>query len=147
MSGPTEAGRPDRIGAGTELAGRYRVQEIVGYGGMATVYHGRDSLLDRDVAIKVLNARLGASDHDREAFLREARAAAALVHPNVVAVYDAGVYADWPFIVMEYVAGGSLKELLDRQGTLSVDRAVTIAAAMADALAYGHARGVVHADV
>ena len=147
MSGPTEAGSPDRIGAGTELAGRYRVQEIVGYGGMATVYHGRDTLLDRDVAIKVLNARLGAGGHDREAFLREARAAAALVHPNVVAVYDAGVYADWPFIVMEYVPGGTLKDLLDRQGKLPVDRAVAIAAAMADALAYGHAHGVVHADV
>jgi serine/threonine-protein kinase len=147
MSGPTEAGSPDRIGSGTELAGRYRVQEIVGYGGMATVYHGRDSLLDRDVAIKVLNARLGASGHDREAFLREARAAAALVHPNVVAIYDAGVYADWPFIVMEYVPGGTLKDLLDRQGTLPPERAVAIAASMADALAYGHARGVVHADV
>src|SRR5579883_1076365 len=116
MSGPTEAGRPDRIGAGTELSGRYLVQETVGYGGMATVYHGRDTLLDRDVAIKVLNARLGAAGHDREAFLREARAAAALVHPNVVAVYDAGVYADWPYIVVEDVPGGTLTDLLGREG-------------------------------
>lgn len=147
VSGPTEAGSPDRIGVGSELAGRYHVQESVGYGGMATVYRGRDTLLDRDVAIKVLNARIGASGHDREAFLREARAAAALVHPNVVAVYDAGVYADWPYIVMEYVPGGTLKDLLDRQGKLPADRAVAIAAAMADALAYGHQRGIVHADV
>jgi eukaryotic-like serine/threonine-protein kinase len=147
MGGPTEAGSPDRIGTGTRLADRYLVQQAVGYGGMATVYHGRDTLLDRDVAIKVLNARLGAAGADREAFLREARAAASLVHPNVVAVYDAGVYADWPFIVMEYVSGGTLKELLDRDGALEQGRAITIAAAMADALDYGHTRGVVHADV
>jgi len=145
--GVAESNQAERIGPGTFLAGRYEVDETVGYGGMATVYRGRDTLLDREVAIKVLNARLREDGTDRDAFLREARAAAALVHPNVVAIYDAGVFAGWPYIVMEYVPGGTLKDLLDREGRLSPQRAIAIAAAMAEALDYGHRRGIVHADV
>lgn len=145
--GVAESNQAERIGPGISLAGRYEVGEAVGYGGMATVYRGRDTLLDRDVAVKVLNARLREDGADRDAFLREARAAAALVHPNVVAIYDAGVFAGWPYIVMEYVPGGTLKDLLDREGRLPPQRAVAIAAAMAEALDYGHRRGIVHADV
>lgn len=149
MSGPAEtaAGNPDRIGTGTLLADRYLVQEVAGYGGMAMVYRGRDTLLDRDVAIKVLNQRLGAEGDDRAAFLREARAAASLANPGIVGTYDAGVFAGWPFIVMEFVRGGSVKDLLDREQRLPPEQAVAIAAAMADALDYGHQRGLVHCDV
>jgi len=139
--------QPDRIMPGVDLADRYAVGEIVGYGGMATVYRGRDTLLDRDVAIKVLNQQIGDSERDRAAFLREARAAASLSHPGIVGTYDAGVFAGWPYIVMEYVPGGSLKEVIDTRAPLPPEQALPIAVAMADALAYGHDHGLVHCDV
>jgi len=132
---------------GVGLADRYAVGEIVGYGGMSTVYRGRDKLLDRDVAIKVLNQQIGDSERDRAAFLREARAAASLSHPGIVGTYDAGVFAGWPYIVMEYVPGGSLKEVIDTRAPLPPEQALPIAVAMADALAYGHDHGLVHCDV
>jgi serine/threonine-protein kinase len=129
------------------LADRYDVHEPVGYGGMSSVYRGVDRLLDRDVAIKVMNARLGANDADRAAFLREARAAASLAHGGIVGVYDAGIYQGWPYIVMEYVPGGSLKQVIDIQAPLPPERAAALAAEVADALQYGHDRGVIHCDV
>lgn len=141
------ANQPDRIIPGVELANRYVVGEVVGYGGMSTVYRGRDTLLDRDVAIKVLNQQIGTNERDRAAFLREARAAASLSHPGIAGTYDAGVYAGWPYIVMEYVAGGSLKQVIDSRAPLPPEQAVPIAIAMAEALAYGHDHGVVHCDV
>jgi len=149
MTQPSEAmaNRPDRIETGLRLADRYEVREVVGYGGMSTVYHGIDSVLDRDVAIKVLNQRLAANDPDRPAFLREARAAASLSHPRIVSTYDAGVYSGWPFIVMEYVSGGSLKDVIDAQAPLPPADAAAIAAALAEALQYGHDRGIVHCDI
>lgn len=143
----TAANNPDRIEPGVRLNDRYLVQQVVGYGGMATVYRGRDTLLDRDVAIKVLNQRLGPGDADRAAFLREARAAASLSHPGIAGTYDAGVYSDWPFIVMEYVPGGSLKQVIDRHAPLPPDEAVAVTIMLAEALDYGHRRGVVHCDV
>jgi serine/threonine-protein kinase len=143
----TAANNPDRIEPGVRLADRYLVQQVVGYGGMATVYHGRDTLLDRDVAIKVLNQRLGPGDADRDGFLREARAAASLSHPGIAGTYDAGVYSDWPYIVMEFVPGGSLKQVIDRRAPLPPDEAVSITIMLAEALDYGHRRDVVHCDV
>ncbi len=137
----------DRIGPGMLLADRYDVHEPVGYGGMSSVYHGIDRLLDRDVAIKVMNARIGGNDADRAAFLREARAAASLAHSGIVGVYDAGIYQGWPYIVMEYVPGGSLKQVIDTQAPLPPQRAAAFAAEVADALQYGHDRGVIHCDV
>ncbi|HLZ71190.1 MAG TPA: protein kinase [Dehalococcoidia bacterium] len=139
--------RPDRIGPGMRLSDRYDVQEPVGYGGMSSVYHGIDRLLDRDVAIKVLNTRIGGNDAERAAFLREARAAASLTHSGIVGVYDAGIYQGWPYIVMEYVPGGSLKQVIDTQAPLPPARAAALAAEVADALQYGHDRGVIHCDV
>src|SRR5437667_1839943 len=126
MPQPPAAGNgPDRIATGVRLSDRYDVQEVVGYGGMATVYHGRDTLLDRDVAVKVLNQRIAASDSvDRAAFLREARAAASLSHPGIAAAYDAGIFADSPYIVMEYIPGRSLKEAIDAEAPFPPDRAV-----------------------
>jgi serine/threonine-protein kinase len=148
MSQPpgTTADNSGRIIAGTRLADRYDVQEVAGYGGMATVFHGLDTLLDRHVAIKVLNQQIGGSEAERSAFLREARAAASLSHPGIASTYDAGIHQGWPYIVMEYVPDGSLKSRLDR-GPLPVPEAVEIGASLADALAYGHRRGIVHCDV
>ncbi len=137
----------DRIGPGMRLADRYDVHEPVGYGGMSSVYRGVDRLLDREVAIKVMNAQLGANEADRAAFLREARAAASLAQGGIVAVYDAGIYQGWPYIVMEYVPGGSLKQVIDTQAPLPPERVAALGAEIADALQYGHDRGVIHCDV
>ena len=130
-----------------ELARRYRVGQVIGRGGMAMVFHGHDSLLDRDVAIKVLGAAAASAIGSQQEFLREARAAAALSHPNIVGIYDVGVHGAERYIVMEYVRGGSLFELIQREAPLPAPRAIALAGELADALDYGHGRGLVHCDV
>ena len=98
-------------------AGRYRLVRPLGHGGMATVYLGRDSELDRPVAVKLLAENLAGDAAFRQRFLREARLAARLSHPNVVSVYDAGEEADGrPYIVMEHVDGETLADLLPERG-------------------------------
>lgn len=138
----TEVVRP-----GVRLAGRYLVGEAIGRGGMATVYHGHDELLDRDVAVKVLGSVAANAIGSRQEFLREARAAAALAHPNIVGVYDAGVHGSDRFIVMEYVAGGSLSDMIQAGAPLPPRQVVQLAGQVADALDYGHRHGIVHCDV
>ncbi|PWW64428.1 serine/threonine-protein kinase [Actinokineospora spheciospongiae] len=120
----------------------------LGQGGFGTVFLARQDRLERDVAVKVDNRVLG-TERDRERFLREARAAARLSgHPNVVNVYDAGVTADGrPYIVMELCTGGSLADVLERQGALAYARVVEIGARLADALAHAHAVGILHRDI
>ncbi len=130
------------------LADRYELGEVIGRGGMGTVYRAVDSVLSRPVAIKVLPGLL--ADHDPTSvarFEREARAAAALNHPAVVAVYDTGADATSRFIVMELIVGRSLEAILRQDGPLDPDRAAAIAARVADALAAAHAAGIVHRDI
>ncbi len=127
------------------LQGRYRIKEPLGSGGTAVVYRGHDELLDRPVAIKMLASE---PEPDRAAaFLAEARAAAPLLHPNIVTVYDVGVDQARPFIVMECLEGASLQEELGRRGILPLDETVVIGLQIASALAYAHNQGVVHCDV
>jgi eukaryotic-like serine/threonine-protein kinase len=127
------------------LASRYELGQSLGSGGMATVVAGHDRVLDRPVAIKLLG-RYQQPDA-RARLLREARAAARLHHPNVVAVYDTGEHDGQPFIVMELVRGGTLADLLQERGRLEVEEAVGIALGVLDALAVAHAAGIVHRDV
>jgi eukaryotic-like serine/threonine-protein kinase len=127
------------------LVGRYELGQSLGSGGMATVVAGHDRMLDRPVAIKLLG-RYQQPDA-RARLLREARAAARLHHPNVVAVYDTGEHDGQPFIVMELVRGGTLADLLRERGRLDVEEAVGIALGVLDALAVAHAAGIVHRDV
>ncbi|MER3421454.1 MAG: hypothetical protein C4290_13435, partial [Chloroflexota bacterium] len=127
------------------LGGRYVAEREIAQGGMGVVYAGRDTLLERPVAIKVL--RLEPGREPRDEFLREARAAAALRHPHIVDVYDAGVERDRPYIVMEYVAGETLRDRLTREGPLAPLEATVLAAEIAEALDYAHRHGVVHCDV
>ncbi|MBV8751146.1 MAG: serine/threonine protein kinase, partial [Candidatus Eremiobacteraeota bacterium] len=127
---------------GQTLAGRYRVDALLGRGGMADVYRGVDVVLDRAVAIKVLTER---DDGERDRFLREARSMARLNHRNVVAVYDAGRDAGWSFIVMELVDGRTLAAVPAQE--LTVHTAIRHYIEILDALAYAHASGVVHRDV
>jgi eukaryotic-like serine/threonine-protein kinase len=135
------------VGKGLRLADRYRVDETIGRGGMAMVYRGYDELLHRDVAIKVLGPVAANATGSREEFLDEARAAAALSHENIVRIYDAGVHRNERYIVMEYVPGGSLFELIQAESPLSVARSIQLSTQMADALGYGHQHGIIHCDV
>ncbi|MEG3633876.1 serine/threonine-protein kinase [Micromonospora palythoicola] len=135
----------------TVIAGRYRLLDQVGRGGMGTVWRAEDELLHRQVAIKqvVLPAWLGGDELDqlRARTLREARTAARLNHPNVVRVYDVVSEADVPWIVMEYVPSRTLQDLLDAGGPLPPQRAARIGLALLDALRAAHDAGVLHRDV
>jgi beta-lactam-binding protein with PASTA domain/tRNA A-37 threonylcarbamoyl transferase component Bud32 len=128
------------------VAGRYVLQGLLGQGGMADVELAYDQLLDRHVAIKILHHRYANDPQFIARFRREAQAAASLNHPNIVAVYDTGDHEGRPYIVMEYVAGRSLKEVLASEGMLPA-RAAEIAADAAAALHYSHERALVHRDV
>jgi hypothetical protein len=114
---------------------------------MATVWRGRDRSLDRAVAIKRLHPHIAGEPQAADRFKREALAAASLSHPGVVTVFDAGEDPDGPFIVMEFVEGETLADLLRREGRLSPEQAGQIAARVAEALEHAHRRGLVHRDV
>ncbi|MFD8705261.1 protein kinase [Kitasatospora sp. NPDC059648] len=132
---------------GRALNGRYELVEMLGVGGMATVWRGIDRVLGRQVAVKVLNGGLADDPRFAERFSREAQHAAMLVHPRIVMVFDSGVDQDTPFIVMELVQGRSLAAVLVQQPNLPVERAVGIAAAVCEALAVAHGAGLVHRDI
>ena len=129
------------------FSGRYELYRRIARGGMAEVFLGRDKLLDRPVAIKVLFPEYATDPSFVERFRREAQAAANLNQPNVVGVYDWGQEAGTYYIVMEYVEGRSLAEIIRAEGPLHPDRAADIAIDIAAALAFAHRNGVVHRDV
>src|SRR5205814_3771787 len=123
-------------------AGRYRLHELLGRGGMSEVWRAEDLELGRDVAIKLL-----APDADRARFEREARAVAALAHPNVMQLYDYGESEERPYMVLEYVPGGTLEDRLRDAEPLRDDEISQIAVGVASGLAHLHARGLVHRDL
>ncbi len=129
------------------LGGRYALCEVLGTGGMATVWRARDEVLGREVAVKVLSPQYAADPGFLARFEREARHAARLSHPRLVTVFDSGVDETTPFIVMELVAGRTLRQVLDETGTLPAGEAVGIAAAVCEALEVAHAAGLVHRDI
>jgi eukaryotic-like serine/threonine-protein kinase len=131
-----------------ELAGgRYRTQELLGRGGMASVYLARDGELDRPVAVKVLAEHLADTPGFRKRFLREAKLAAQLSHPNVVQVFDVGEHDGVPFIVMECVEGSTLAEELKQRGPLDPAEVVDLALQICGGLEHAHAAGLVHRDI
>jgi hypothetical protein len=132
---------------GRILDGRYQLGSLLGAGGMARVYVATDRVLERQVAVKVLSPSDAQDPVFVERFRREARSAARLSHPNIVAVFDSGSDADQPYLVMEYVPGQSLAQLLARQGRLAPRRAVELAIQVCAALAAAHAQGLVHRDI
>jgi serine/threonine-protein kinase len=132
--------------AGTRIAG-YLLEEQIGQGGMAVVYRATDERLDRRVALKLLAPALTADSGFRQRFIRESRAAAAVDHPNIIPVYDAGDAGGSLFIAMRYVQGGDARSLLRRAGPLPAARVWTIIAQVAAALDAAHGRGLVHRDV
>jgi tRNA A-37 threonylcarbamoyl transferase component Bud32 len=133
------------------FAGRYRLGESLGHGGMGRVWHAHDEVLDREVAIKEVILPFGLDEFDREDLLvrtlREARAAARLNHPNVVGIHDVARVDDRPWIVMEYVRSLSLMETIKKEGPLPVGRVAEIGLALLSALAASHRAGVLHRDV
>ena len=131
----------------TVYNGRYELHRLLGRGGMAEVFLARDQLLDRPVAVKVLFPEFATDPSFVERFRREATAAANLNHPNIVGVYDWGEANGTYFIVMEYVDGRTLSEILRDEGPLHPDRAADVGADVAAALGFAHRNGVVHRDV
>lgn len=131
----------------TVLANRYRIQGKIGEGGMAVVYRALDVVLRRVVAIKVLRPQYAGDEEFVDRFLREAQAAASLSHPNVVNIFDVGREGDIHYIVLEYVQGKNLKDVVRERGFLSPRRAALIARAVARALEAAHERGLVHRDI
>src|SRR5581483_8599426 len=129
------------------LAGRYELVELVGTGGMSSVYKAHDRLLERNVALKVLHPHYGDDAEYVERFRREARSVAQLSHPHIVTVIDRGEDDGQQFIVFEYVDGENLKQFLERTGPLPTRRALELALEIADALAFAHEHGLVHRDV
>ena len=146
--GPRRAGRSRAVIP--RILGRYRVEEVLGRGAMGVVYLGYDPTIDRQVAIKTIELKAYAPEQRAELVrrtLREARLAGRLHHPNIVTVYDAGEDQDRFFIAMEYVAGRTLKELLQSGVPLNLEQKLEILAQTAEGLAYAHARGVIHRDI
>ncbi|HVX39877.1 MAG TPA: protein kinase [Gemmatimonadaceae bacterium] len=129
------------------LAPQYRIDDVIGRGGMSVVYRAHDVRLHRDVAIKVLPPELAHDASVRSRFTREAQTAAQLAHAHIVSIFDVGEVDGIAYFVMELVRGGTLADHLERHALRPVDEARRVLAAVADALAYAHLRGVIHRDV
>ena len=135
---------------GEIIDGRYQLTRVVGSGGMATIYAAIDLRLDRQVAVKVMHSHLAQDEQFVSRFIREAKAAASLSHPNIVAVLDQGWNqggAPCVFIVMELIEGATLRDYIIEQGALSAERALSIITPVASALAAAHKLGIVHRDI
>lgn len=131
----------------TTVNRRYRVEQRIGEGGMAVVYRGRDLLLNRAVAIKALRPQYASDPTFRARFEREAQAAAGFTHPNIIDIYDVGEERGVPYIVMEYVRGETLKEIIAKEGPFVPEDVAALLEQVAAALDYAHDHGLVHRDV
>jgi serine/threonine-protein kinase len=133
------------------LSNRYELGETLGYGGMSEVHKGRDVRLSRDIAVKVLRADLARDPQFQLRFRREAQNAAALNHPAIVAVYDTGEtqseFGPLPYIVMEYVEGRTLRDIVKSEGPLDASHAIEVMADVSAALDFSHRHGIIHRDV
>jgi serine/threonine-protein kinase len=135
-----QTGRP------LQVAG-YRIEEVAGRGGMGVVYRAQHMHLGRTVALKLLNPELAASEEFRERFIREARAAAELEHPNIVPVYDAGEVEGRLYLAMKFIEGTDMAQLLETEGRLGPERAIPLLEQLASALDAAHENGLIHRDV
>lgn len=132
---------------GIILGDRYELLEEIGQGGMALVYRAHCRILDRTVAVKILKEEFSHDDVFVHSFKTEAHAAARLSHPNIVNIYDVGQQNDIHYIVMEYVEGQTLQDIIINQAPLSVDRAVNIAIMICDGIQHAHENGIIHRDI
>lgn len=132
---------------GRLIDGRYQVRSRIARGGMATVYLATDLRLERRVAIKVMHGHLADDESFKQRFIQEARSAARLAHPNVVNVFDQGQDADSAYLVMEYLPGITLRDLLQEYGSLTAEQTLDISEAVLSGLAAAHKAGIVHRDL
>ncbi len=131
----------------TVIADRYLIKEIIGQGGMADVFLARDMILDRDVALKILRSHLAQDDVYVQRFAREASAAATLSHRNIVKVYDVGEEDGQYYIVMEYVPGTTLKDLIYKRGAVHLQEAIDIMLQLTSGVSHAHRNGIIHRDL
>jgi hypothetical protein len=141
------SGQTWRVRAGDVIADRYEIEQLLGIGGMSSVYRARDRLLERRVALKVLHAQHSHDPQYVARFRREAQAIARLSHPNIVTVIDRGEFDGCQYIVLEHVDGANLKQVVERDGRLPVAQALALAHQVARGLAFAHEQGIVHRDV
>ena len=127
--------------------GRYEIIDRVGRGGMGAVYRGRDTVLDREVAIKVMSSDFAADETSRPRFYREARAAAKLQHRNIVTIFEFGEEDETPFIVMEFLRGEDLSKRIRHEPPLTLEQKIDIIAELCTGLHFAHEQGVIHRDV
>lgn len=132
---------------GKTYGGRYEIEEKIGAGGMAIVYRAKDTLLNRTVAIKVLRDQFASDDGFIRRFRREAQSAASLSHQNIVSIYDVGKDENEDYIVMEYVKGQTLKDIIRTQAPLQPERAIRIVRQIGEALAHAHTNNIIHRDI
>ena len=130
-----------------ERLGRYQIREIIGEGAMARVYKGYDPEIDREIAIKLLKSQLADDDQYRARFLREAKGAGTLSHPNIVTIFDVGVDGKHPYIAMELVDGMTLTDLIRSDQRMSTRDVVEIGIQLTRALDYAHKKGIIHRDI
>ncbi len=142
-----ESSSPQSLTKQPRMLGRYRILEEVGRGATALVYRAYDPQLDRFLAIKVLRDQLAKNDDYREGFIREARLAAQLTHPNIVTIFDVGITGGKPYIAMELLEGATLEQILKTKGKLPIKTVLAISSQLASALTYAHEQGVVHRDI
>src|SRR6516225_6273638 len=133
---------------GTTLAAKYEIQSVVGHGGMGVVYKARDTNMDRLVAVKMLKAQLISDSMSVKRFHHEGKAASRINHPHVITVHEFGISpSGQPFIVMDFLEGISLAQVIKDDGQVSVERTVKILIQACDALSHAHRHGVVHRDL
>ena len=132
---------------GKQIGGRYQIEQVVARGGMATVYLALDVRLERKVALKIIHPHLASDSSFRDKFIREARIAAKLSHPNLVNVFDQGEDGDLAFMAMEYVSGITLRDALKDFGALDGKRALELFEPMLSGLAAAHRAGILHRDL
>ena len=132
---------------GKVLDGRYKILEVLGVGGMAFVLKAEDLMMNRVVAIKILNDQYNGDEQAETRFINESKAVAMLSHKNIVSVYDVAIYPDMKYIVMEYLDGITLKEYLDKKGALPWKEACIYIGQVLRALEHAHSKGVIHRDI
>ncbi|MDO5048451.1 MAG: Stk1 family PASTA domain-containing Ser/Thr kinase [Actinomycetaceae bacterium] len=132
---------------GMKVGDRYRIEDLLARGGMATVYYAYDERLERPVAVKVMHPHLAEYSNFVDRFRREARSAARLIHPSVVTVFDQGTVAGSGYLVMELVNGHNLRAILNSEGALTLDQSLAITESVLHALSLAHGHGVIHRDI
>src|SRR5262245_61252101 len=130
-----------------ERMGKYQIVEQIGRGGMGSVYKAHDPLLKRPVALKVISSNVDVTDELRARFFREARACAQLNHPNIITIFDMGEDQGRLFIVMEYLEGEELREVIANRRELPLEEKLALMTQVCDGLGYAHQKGIVHRDV